>query len=138
MSQTTGFVLTVFYDAGCGLCQRSQLLLSRLDVWQRLSWQNLYAENVQELYPQIPPVEQRKQGMLALNNQTGQLWQGVPAIAYILKQLPWPCPWAGAVLLWPPLQPLTHGVYAWVARNRHRWLPPLPEGKSEEGSTCKL
>lgn len=127
----------VLYDASCGLCVRSKKLLTALDAYQLLVWVPMETPELEKHFANLPDVETRR-GAITVWKPPGEVNRGPLAMADIYEVLPWPISWLGAILRWRWLQPVTTRVYAFIAANRHKWLPPVDEGDDVPPQGCKL
>lgn len=126
------YSLTLLIDTQCPLCLRSAVFLDDLDKAGRLHFQSLYhpqtlpPTGTPESSAAALPQAQLKQAMHAIDEH-GHWHVGPQALGQALIRLHAPWTWIGQALLIPRLQWLTQAVYAQVAANRYRWLPPLDD-----------
>ncbi|HLO68720.1 MAG TPA: DCC1-like thiol-disulfide oxidoreductase family protein [Holophaga sp.] len=91
------------FDGGCVLCRRWVRFLLARDRAGRLGFAPLET-------PGDTVVVETAEGIFHRSD----------AVVEILRRLPAPWRWAAAFRVLP--RPWRDGVYAWVARNRHRWF----------------
>jgi predicted DCC family thiol-disulfide oxidoreductase YuxK len=108
----------LLYDADCGFCTRSAHWAKPLGcAVEAVPWQSFDLPSVG-----LTPAVADEQVQLVLD---GRVYAGHEAIGRTLTTSRHaPVRLAGRIVLARPLRPLAAGVYAWVARNRHR----LPGG----------
>lgn len=133
---------TVFYDGGCGLCQRSVAVLRALDWLRRFRYATLRSAEARAagISSEQSPAE-----MMLLTPSgsagAGRLWGGwrgvkriclrLPVFYLVITALLFLQPWLGAAILMgltPLGNPPGDWLYRLVARNRRRW----------PASTCSL
>lgn len=118
-SETGGEALTVLYDGSCDLCQASVKQLQKWDSEGSLELLPFQDAHVGDRFPWIDA--EALSGSLHLVGSEGETWAGASAIEEIFRVLPVLRP--GAWLFRVPLvRPVVQEVYAWVARNRYRWM----------------
>lgn len=108
--------LAVFYDADCGFCTRSALILRRLDWLHRLEIVPL--SQAAEVAPDAPPEGELLELMHARDTD-GEWFIGGQAWLRISDDLPLLRP-LGLVARLPLIRDLVEPVYAVIAGNRHR------------------
>ena len=108
--------LDVFYDADCGFCTRTALVLRRLDRGHRLRLVEL--QRASEIAPDAPSEDQLLQEMHA-RDASGRWFMGGAAWLQIAHVVPLMKPLAFVAEL-PLIRSLVEPTYAVVARNRHR------------------
>ncbi len=113
---TSGSDLTVLFDADCGLCAHSALVLSRLDQAHHLRFVPLQA--AQTTYPAAPP-EAQLAATLHVVDEAGDWVQGGAACLLIASVVPLLRPLAVVGRI-PLASSLVERAYRLIARNRHR------------------
>jgi predicted DCC family thiol-disulfide oxidoreductase YuxK len=108
--------LDVFYDADCGFCTRTAVLLHRVDRGQRLRLVPL--QRATDIAPDAPAEDQLVQEMHA-RDASGQWFAGGAAWLKIAHLVPLMKPLAFVGEL-PLIGSLVEPTYAVIARNRHR------------------
>lgn len=116
--------LTVFYDADCGFCTRSALILQRLDWRHRLDLVPL--AQAAEVAPDAPPETELIELMHARDAE-GDWFKGGRAWLRISDEVPLLRP-LGLVARLPLIRDLVEPVYVVIAGNRHRISRLLGEG----------
>jgi len=111
-----GADLDVFYDADCGFCTRTALLLRRVDRSHRLRLMPL--QRAAEVAPDAP-VEDRLLEEMHVRDGSGRWSSGGAAWLRIAHLVPLMKPLAFLAEL-PVLRSMVEPVYAVIARNRHR------------------
>jgi predicted DCC family thiol-disulfide oxidoreductase YuxK len=113
---TTPASLVVFYDADCGFCTRSALILRRLDWLHHLEIVPL--GQAHDVVPDAPPEAELLERMHA-RDADGEWFIGGQAWLRITDELPLLRP-LGLVARLPLIRDLVEPVYAVIAGNRHR------------------
>lgn len=104
----------LLFDSDCGFCTACARWLSRRGA--RVVERPLSATDAEALGVD----SDRARREIPLVSADGVVW-GAEAIAGALTSCPRPWRWAGRVISSAPVRPLAGRVYAWVARNRHRF-----------------
>jgi predicted DCC family thiol-disulfide oxidoreductase YuxK len=107
-------VLTVLYDADCGICTQTARLLARIDNRRRL---NLVALQVADL-PGMPPRETLGESLHAVDT-AGRWLIGAEASVAIARRVPLLAP-IGVAARMPGAMTALDALYRAVARNRQR------------------
>ena len=105
----------LLFDPDCGFCTVCARWLSRRHA--RVVVRPLPAADAGALG--VDGARARRAGPLVSGD--GSVVWGAEAISGALASCPWPWRWAGWVIASSPVKPLAGRVYAWVARNRHRF-----------------
>lgn len=109
---------TLVYDGVCDFCRRSVRAISQRDRDGRFELRASQDPGVMKRFPWIPASDYA--GSLQLIRSDGRRWQGAAAVEEIVRVLP-----HGKQAAWifniPFVRPLAERLYAWVARNRHRF-----------------
>ncbi len=108
--------LDVFYDADCGFCTRTAILLHRVDGGHRLRLIPL--QRASEIAPGAPP-EDRLLEEMHVRDTSGRWYDGGAAWLRIAHLVPLMRPLAFVAEL-PVMRALVEPTYALIARNRHR------------------
>jgi predicted DCC family thiol-disulfide oxidoreductase YuxK len=108
--------LDVFYDADCGFCTRTALMLRRLDRAHRLRLVQL--QRATEIASDAPSEDQLLQEMHA-RDTSGHWFMGGAAWLQIAHVVPLMKPLAFVAEL-PLIRSLVEPTYTVIARNRHR------------------
>lgn len=108
--------LDVFYDADCGFCTRTALLLRRVDRAQRLRLVPL--QRASEIAPDAP-AQNRLLAEMHVRDASGRWFAGGEAWLLIAHLTPVMKPLAFVAEL-PIFRSLVEPAYAVIARNRHR------------------
>ena len=130
---------TVYYDDGCGVCQRSCQLLAMADRFGKLSF---IGSSDHANYRHEIPAGLTEKTVVVFDDRTGRRYIKAQAAAAVFRGLPLPfrlwC-WIG----WPGVRILGNVAYDTFARNRHKvsqWLgltacgiPQRP--RSDEGAS---
>jgi predicted DCC family thiol-disulfide oxidoreductase YuxK len=109
-------VLTVLFDADCGICTQSARLLRTLDRSGRLRLVSL--QSAPALVPDAPPVAELRRS-LHVRSAGGRWWSGGTAVVRIASVVPVLRPIAILGSL-PLARSLVDATYDLVAANRHR------------------
>lgn len=111
----------VLFDRDCGFCTRAASFMT--GPWVRADVASTPLQNI-DLTAHGLTVDKCLETLHVVDGES--VFTGSAAIARVLRagRLPWPL--VGAVLVAPGVRRLGRGVYALVARNRHR----LPGGTS--------
>jgi len=108
--------LTMMFDADCGFCGRSAMVLHRLDRDHALRIVPL--QRAAERVPDAPPVE-RLLDIIHVRDDQGRWTTGGAAWLLIMDEVPALRP-VGRLVRRKPVRPLVEPAYRWVAD--HRWL----------------
>jgi predicted DCC family thiol-disulfide oxidoreductase YuxK len=108
--------LDVFYDADCGFCTRTALMLRRLDRAHRLRLVEL--QRATEIAADAPSEDQLL-GEMHARDSAGRWFMGGAAWLRIAHVVPLMKPLAFVAEL-PLIRSLVEPTYAVIARNRHR------------------
>ena len=110
-------LVTLFYDADCGFCQRSVdwlMAKSRAGTFEAVPYQD---EKRMGQYPMVNRALADR-GIQALG-EDGKLWRKASATGFCLTLVPgWE--WLGRLVLCPAIFPFASIGYALVALNRQR------------------
>jgi len=123
----------LFYDGGCGLCQRSVRFVAKRDGSGHIHFAPLGGQTFQRLIP-----ESTRSGLpdsLLVHRPDGVLLVRSGALIHLLRQMGPGWRLAGKVLAWIP-EGLRDGAYDWMARRRHEvticaWRPPANDRRFE-------
>ena len=107
-------MLTVLYDADCGVCTATARLLRRLDRHGKLSLVPLQTATRTD----APTLEQLLDSLHAVDEQ-GRWWVGADAVIEIGRRIPMLRLLTLATTV-PLARPLIDAAYRLIARNRHR------------------
>lgn len=119
---------TVIFDGDCGFCQRSIRLGKRLDWLGRIEWVARLSPATKTRFPQLS--FQETQNRMVSIRPDGKTYGGFYAVRDIVFHLP--LTFLPALLLYiPGVSRLGVPVYAWIARNRHRF-------GSKSGENCSI
>jgi predicted DCC family thiol-disulfide oxidoreductase YuxK len=117
----------LFYDDACGLCQRSVLFWKQfLKYPKSASYQGLSTPEAHAFFEAqgISLQDAHQRMCLFIPSENRVLWAET-AVATMLQRCVFPWNVVGVMMQWPGIRQWTPPLYAWVARNRHRFLPPL-------------
>ena len=128
--------LTLFYDGTCPLCVNEINHLKRLDKRQRIAFEDIYAENFTDRYPDVDRTEA---SAILLGDVHGQRICGLDVThrAWSLVGRGW----LTAPLRWPLIRPVADRVYLWFAPRRYRisgWLTGRQRCQGCEGGQCDI
>jgi len=123
----------LFYDGGCGLCQRSVRFVAKRDCSGQVHFAPLGGGAFGRLIP-----ESMRSGLpdsLLVRRPDGTLLLRSEALIHLLGRMGPGWRLAGALLAWIP-EGLRDGAYDWVARRRRRvsactWRPPAADPRFE-------
>jgi predicted DCC family thiol-disulfide oxidoreductase YuxK len=110
--------IVVVYDGQCGFCTRALALVQHLDRWHVIRAHDAHEAGIRHALPMLSTAD--FENALFAVTSTGKVYRGYFAFKRLLRSLP---------LAWPVL-PLFYvpgasfigpRVYAWVARNRHKF-----------------
>ena len=107
----------LFYDGGCGLCQRSVRFVAKRDGSGHIHFAPLGGETFQRLIP-----ESTRSGLpdsLLVRTAEGAILYRSTALVHLLSRMGPGWRLAGLLLAWLP-RGLRDGAYDWVARRRRR------------------
>jgi len=108
--------LTVFFDAGCGICFQTARLMTRLDTRAQLLWVANHDGERLDRHGIDPGLVERT---IVVVHRDGRRTTRARAFADLFGQLP--LGWPVALLLRAPgLRAAADSLYDWVARNRIR------------------
>jgi len=114
----------VFFDGGCGLCDRAVGVVVALDDGRRLWFAPLQGETARRLGVSGDVSEA---GTMVLARADGQgmveVFQRGEAVLQIMRVLGGVWRWL-AVLLRVVPRAGREALYRWIAKNRHRWFAP--------------
>ncbi|NWJ41400.1 MAG: DUF393 domain-containing protein [Geothrix sp.] len=115
----------LFYDGGCGLCQRAVRFVAGRDRSGRVRFAPLGGEAFHRLIP--GSVLSGLPDSLLVRTPDGALWSRSGALIHLLGRMGPGWRLAGMLLAWLP-GGLRDGAYDWVARRRQRitacaWRP---------------
>ncbi len=113
--------LTLFYDAGCGVCFQIARVLARLDVLHRVAWIPNYDQG--GLPAGVEPALLERT-VVVVDPKTGRRWTRSDALAQVFASIPLGRLWAWVLLL-PGVRALAGYAYDAFARNRTKistWL----------------
>jgi predicted DCC family thiol-disulfide oxidoreductase YuxK len=113
--------LTLFYDAGCGVCFQVTRVMARLDVLRRVTWIPNFDR---EALPKDVEPALLEQTVLVVDPKTGRRWTRSDALAQVFASIPFGRLWAWVLLL-PGPRTLAGHAYDAFARNRTKisaWL----------------
>lgn len=114
-----GETLAVLYDGSCDLCRASVRRLERWDSRGALEFLPFQDARVGDRFPWIEA--EALSASIHLVGPGGETWAGASAIEEIFRVLP--VLRRGVWLFRLPLvRPVVQEIYAWVARNRNRWM----------------
>jgi predicted DCC family thiol-disulfide oxidoreductase YuxK len=116
--------LAVFYDADCGFCTRTALVLRRLDRACRL--QIVPLQEAQRIAPDAPSQDRLLESMHA-RSASGRWFAGGAAWLEVARAVPLLRP-LNLVARLPVMRSLVEPAYALIARNRHRISRLLGDG----------
>ena len=108
--------LTLLFDADCGFCGRTAMLLHRLDRDQVLRIVPL--QRAAERLPDAPSAE-RLLDVIHVRDEQGRWTIGGAAWLLIMDEVPALRP-VGRLVRTKPVRPLVEPAYRWIAD--HRWL----------------
>jgi predicted DCC family thiol-disulfide oxidoreductase YuxK len=120
-------VLTVFYDAECGVCRLTSLTLARLDWGRRLAFVALQAS------PGTSPTRRDLAHELHVRDEAGRWWRGGAAALRVAAVVPVLVPIALLGRL-PGVPGLVDAAYRIVAARR----PSISRALRLEGSARRL
>ena len=112
----------VLYDGDCPFCQRSVVILKKLDWLKKLKYQD--ARQVDQVPRTAPPLDSEEllKEMHLVPRAGRPVYRGFKAFRWMAWRLP-PL-WIIAPFLYVPGVPwLGHKLYLWVARNRYNLVP---------------
>lgn len=119
MSSLTDGRLHVIYDGDCALCRRVLTILSRFDVRTRWTfYRSQDSKTIDERFPGVTP-EELDEAMVAIADD-GSRFFGF----FAFRRMLWSTPWLWGLLpmfYFPGAAVVGSRIYAWVARNRHRF-----------------
>lgn len=109
-------MLTIFYDGFCPLCTAEMDTLRKLDKQKQLTLEDIHAEDFEQKFPHIDPIEADRvlHGQLA----NGQVIKGLEVTCLAWK-LVGKHKWM-QVLRWPVVRPIADASYLFFARYRHQ------------------
>jgi predicted DCC family thiol-disulfide oxidoreductase YuxK len=105
--------LTVYFDAGCGICFQIIRTLARMDVFQRIHWVSSY--DVPE--GGDPAQDLLSRTMVVADDRTGRRATRADGFAWILRALPLGIIWSLPLRI-PGLRQIANWVYALFAPRR--------------------
>jgi predicted DCC family thiol-disulfide oxidoreductase YuxK len=115
----------LLYDEECGVCRAAVRGVLKLAPYGRIRPVGLRTERAAELIPDRS--EDERLASFHLVAPTGERWSGPEAVSHLLDEIPSLRPAAGLLRGTPALQRATASAYGWVARNRGRMSPYIPE-----------
>ena len=127
-------MLTVFYDADCGLCTRTRQLVESLDWLGKMRWvSNRSAEAAASGIPRealdhavfVQDDRGQRAGFEAVQQMVARLPLTWFVAAWVIARRPWTA-FLFAFLFSPLARPAGDPVYDWIARHRYQF----------PGSTC--
>lgn len=107
--------LTIFYDAGCGLCGRFRRWMLGQESLLRLEFLPFDSTAALERLPELPALHPDRD--LVVMNEEGEIWRGAPAWVMCLWALREGRPWARR-LARPVLLPMAATLCGLVSENR--------------------
>lgn len=123
----------LFYDGGCGLCQRSVRFVAGREPSGQVHFAPLGGEAFQRLIPEA--TRNALPDSLLVRRSDGTLLARSGALIHLLGRMTPGWRLAGRVLAWLP-EGLRDGAYDWVARRRRRgaacaWRQPASDPRFE-------
>jgi predicted DCC family thiol-disulfide oxidoreductase YuxK len=114
----------IFFDGGCGLCDRAVGLVAALDGGQRLWFAPLQGEAA-KVFGVAGDVSEA--GTMVLVRAEGreivEVFERAEAALQILRVLGGAWRWLAGLLRIVP-RAWRERLYRWIAKNRHRWFAP--------------
>ena len=109
---------TVIFDGDCGFCQRSIRWGKRLDWLHQMDWRTRLEPGLNDTFPQLSGEETQRR-MVSIRHD-GKTYGGFFAVRDIM--IHFPLTFLPALVLYlPGMSLLGVPVYAWIAKNRHRF-----------------
>jgi predicted DCC family thiol-disulfide oxidoreductase YuxK len=108
----------ILFDGDCALCQRAMRFVARRDAARRFRFAPLRSEPAAELLAPHGLTAGEIRSVVLLDDDAIRL--KTDAVLGIAARLP--APWRWLVWLRFVPRPLRDGVYALIARHRHRWF----------------
>ncbi|MGH1349098.1 MAG: thiol-disulfide oxidoreductase DCC family protein [Nannocystales bacterium] len=109
----------LFYDGECVLCNRSVQLAIRVDPGARLRHAALQGATAKRLLGDLSPAELMSGVTLYDRGSIDRGWRAIAKVGGIL--FPW-LAWGIHVLRVPPIPWVLDRLYAFIGRNRYKWL----------------
>ena len=124
--------VALFYDGKCSFCIRSITALRRLDVLQRIEWNDMHAAEVRAAHPDLD-LERGASEML-VRTTAGEWLGGFDAFRAVACHLPltalfWP------LLFVPPVPWCGRRIYRRIAANRYCLLPSAKSSPTAAASS---
>jgi predicted DCC family thiol-disulfide oxidoreductase YuxK len=108
--------IPIFYDGGCGFCQRSITFAQTLDLFQRFEFLNFRSKAVQEKYPDLDTG--RNENEILMKEPDGRWYGGFFAVRRMMRKMPVTFLFAPLLYL-PGMAWLGVRLYRWVAAHRY-------------------
>lgn len=113
----TSSKITIVFDGGCGICLRAARFVARRNMRHTLTFISYHQPDFPDKMPHISKAQAEKSIWVLRNNQK---FHKIGALSMILRELRFPWPIVGWVLIIPVIRQSASGIYSLIAKNRHR------------------
>ncbi|MCA1032464.1 DUF393 domain-containing protein [Bacillus timonensis] len=120
----------VFYDASCQLCQKTKIIFSKLDWFNKAKWISIQEINDNPSYSFLDKEALEKE--MHLISPEGKVYSGFFAVRRLSLAFPLTF-FIGLVAYFPLFHYIGIPLYQMIAKNRHKIL-----GGNCENGTCKI